>query len=226
MVKRLFAIIAVLMLTGCLSSDDDNGSDQQEVMITLEEGVHYTVLPESKHIDHGTASKVTVTAFVRYGCSLCQELDPKLEAFLDSYGEGAELIKKPYLQKGFPVIELHAKIFFIRQEVEATDNIDEKLFDLTLNDMLGLELEDMIVKYGEFFEGYGMSAEDFNAKLESEDMKNNMAEAKAFQDKMEVDGTPRVFVGAKYFLTNGAFDTFDEMVKGVEQLIALVESEK
>ena len=225
--KRLFALFTVLILTGCLSSnDEDNDSDQMEVMITLEEGVHYTVIPESQHITHGTPSKVTVTAFFRYGCSLCHEFDPKLEAFLKSYGDGAELIKTPYVKEGLPVIELHAKIFFIRQEVETDDDIDEKLFDLTLNGLVGLEIEDMVVKYAEFFEDYGISSEDFNAKLESDEMKDKMAEAKAFQDKMGVDGTPRVFVGSKYFITNNAFDTFDDMVKGVEQLIALVGSEK
>jgi thiol:disulfide interchange protein DsbA len=135
--------------------------------------------------------------------------------------EGVQLVQSPAIWN--EPMKLHAKVFFIVQNMPNNQPIHAALFaeimDLREVRDLKLQTEELAV----FLKGYGLSEADFKQQLSSVEINKKLQRAIELMSQSKIEGTPSILVNGRYLVLN-------ESAKTVEQIMDitsfLVEKEK
>ena len=201
-----------------MSSSEEMSSSSQDSIVAYEEGTHFRLLPDSMQVrDLGDTSRITVTEFFWYGCSRCLEFNPLIHDLTDNHPDSVELYKIPL--NGLGVKELHAQIYYIRKSIDTEDNLDSMLFDLTVNNIGTESKEEQIVEYKKLFENYGMTSEEFDTMLESDELADYMNSIDSLAARLNITTTPLVIVDGRYRVLAGGFEEDHEMIPATDYLI-------
>ncbi|PKG56714.1 MULTISPECIES: thiol:disulfide interchange protein DsbA/DsbL [unclassified Shewanella] len=210
--KLLTLLLLTFMVAGC---GDNKVVDTASGYI---EGVNYRTLATPIATD---SEQIEVMEFFWYGCPHCESFEKPLHQWQKVMPEGVELVQSPAIWN--EPMKLHAKVFFIVQNMPNNQPIHAALFaeimDLREVRDLKLQTEELAV----FLKGYGLSEADFKQQLSSVEINKKLQRAIELMSQSKIEGTPSILVNGRYLVLN-------ESAKTVEQIMDitsfLVEKEK
>ncbi len=201
--KKFFSVL-VLVLVAQLSQ------------AAVKEGVNYQVIAKPQPTaDTGT---IEVLELFWYGCPHCYQLEPEIEAWLETKPDDVTFIRLPAILG--PTWELGARAFYTADLLGVTDKIHTPMFERLHKQRKPLRNADDVKA---FFVERGVSAEDFDKTFNSFAVITRTNRAKQARDMYGITGVPALVV-------NGKYRTTAELAGGNRQLLevvnALVEQER
>ena len=225
--KKVLLISIIFLFTACdfLKGEDDSTNNQAVPNPSnYSADVHYAKVTDSD-IMASNPSKVIVHKFFKYICGHCMEMTPLIDDLIQSkYQAEVEYVKVPVSGDGVKL--LHAKLFFLKHKANTSDNLDSLLFTLTdMHKKEGYEIEQQKESYKGFFSRYGITGEQFDTFLMSQEVQDSLDVAANTMKALDVTGTPTIVVGGKYRINTDYFNDDHDIMPLVEYLIEVVQSE-
>ncbi|ABV85763.1 thiol:disulfide interchange protein DsbA/DsbL [Shewanella pealeana] len=210
MIKILVTLFLVLAMSAC-SEPSHLGSDGNYVA-----GVHYrelaTPIPAS-------GDDISVTEFFWYGCPHCELFEKPLHKWQQTMADGVVLVQSPAVWN--EAMKLHAKVFFIVQQMPDKQKIHAALF----NEIVGLreitDLDEQQAKLSDFLAGYGLSEQAFNDKLNSADIISKLKQAMLLMSSAGIQGTPTILVNGRYIILNESANSAEQVMDIASYLVEL-----
>jgi thiol:disulfide interchange protein DsbA len=210
--KLLTLLLLTFIVAGCGDNEIiDAGSGYTE-------GVNYRVLATPMVTD---SEQIEVMEFFWYGCPHCESFEKPLHQWQKTMAEGVRLVQSPAIWN--EPMKLHAKVFFIAQNMPNSEPIHAALFSkvMDLREVRDLNLQ--TEELASFLKGYGLSKADFKQQLSSVEINKKLQHAIELMSQSKIEGTPSILVNGRYLVLN-------ESAKTVEQIMDitsfLVEKEK
>lgn len=169
----------------------------------------------NEHIRGPVNAPVTLVEYSDFQCPACRTYEPTLKNLLVQYDQELRII-----YRHFPLTSLHKNAQKAAYASEAA-NLQGKFWEM--HDML-FNTQDKWSDSSEpetFFLDYarslGLDQEKFKKDMESEEVKNVVAEQARAGEQQNLTGTPTFFLNGKLFTPPQTYDGFSQAV--VEQLI-------
>ncbi len=194
--------------------------------ISLEYGVDYEIL--EKKINLKLEGKDNIVEFFLLSCPHCQSLEAKLRLWLNTKNNETKMKKIP------AVVESHewiydATIYQTLLQMNANNEVMNGLFDLYINQMNKYNLinnekvvDDKILATPtiddiyNYIELKGFKKEEFKKIMESENLKNNLADLQDVFISVNPESVP-------IFIVNGRFKILGLNAKNEEDLFKLID---
>lgn len=165
-----------------------------------------------------TPGKVEVVEVFWFGCPHCFTFLPSMEQYAKNKPDYVAVRHMPAIFRDSWVA--HARAFYTAELLGVEDKIHRPLFETIHLRKQPLDTQEELMK---FFEGYGVSNEDFNKTYNSFAVETLLRKSQVMQQRYGVRGTPTVIVNGKYRVSGSLAGSPDDMIKVIE---ALVEREK
>ena len=210
MKKLLTLLLLTFVVVGC---GDKNTIDANYV-----EGVNYRALA-TPIVTSG--EQVEVMEFFWYGCPHCESFEKPLHQWQKTMAADVRLVQSPAIWND--LMKLHAKVFFIVQNMPAGDKAHAALFQevMGLREIRDIKLQTQ--KMAEFLQRFGLSQTDFERQLASAEINQQLAQAIKLMSQSEIDGTPSIVVNGRYLVLNQSAKSFEQVL---DMARFLVEKEK
>ncbi|GIU16480.1 MULTISPECIES: thiol:disulfide interchange protein DsbA/DsbL [unclassified Shewanella] len=209
--KKILALMCfALAIAGCSepSNLDANGN--------YVKGVHYRELANPIP---ASSNDITVTEFFGYGCPHCELFEKPLHKWEETLSDSVVLVQSPAVWN--EAMKLHAKVFFITQQLENSKQIHGALF----NEIIGLRevssLSEQQAKLAAFLSDYGLSEQEFNALLNSADIVSKLKQAMLLMSSAEIQGTPTLLVNGRYIILNESASSVEQVMDIASYLVEL-----
>lgn len=180
------------------------------------EGVHYRALAAPIP---ASSDSISVTEFFWYGCPHCELFEKPLHNWEKTMANGVSLVQSPAVWS--EAMKLHAKVFFIVQQMENKQQVHAALF----NEIIGLRevrgLSEQQAKLGAFLSGYGLSEPEFTEKLNSVDITSKLKQAIQLMSSAEIQGTPTILVNGRYIVLNESASSAEQVMDIAGYLVEL-----
>lgn len=182
----------------------------------LAEGEDYRLLsPAQPKISE--TDKVEVAEFFQYGCGGCYQFEPHLDAWAaDGKPENVELVRVHVAWNA--LARLHAQAFYTAQALGKADEMHSAFFAEIHQNRNSLETEQ---KLAEFFEGFGVSREDFTKTFNSFSVHTNVQRAEELTRRFRVGSTPTIIVDGKYVTDGSMAGSYGNWFEIINKLAAL-----
>jgi thiol:disulfide interchange protein DsbA len=185
----------------------------------FEEGSHYSRVDPPQ--PGGLGEQIQVREFFWYGCGACSSLEPHLQGWLKRKPGNVDFIRIPMATEN-PVMDLHARTFYVLELMGADPVIHEKIFEaINVQDRKLRTLDEM----EEFLAEEGIDVQVYRNTLTIDLVNSSIRRAKklASEKVFNVNRVPTVIVDGKYVAGwLGGADT----IKLTEYLIEKVRREK
>ena len=146
---------------------------------------------ESSPIYGNERAPVTIIVFADFECPHCRAEAPKLRQTVDQFRGRARLIFKHFPLSSHP----RAKQAAIATEAAKQQGKFWEMHDIVFENQTALEDED-IVRYAQ---DIGLDMGKFRAAYESKLGRDQVESDRALGEKLEITGTPAVFINGRYF---------------------------
>ncbi|ABZ75066.1 DSBA oxidoreductase [Shewanella halifaxensis HAW-EB4] len=214
MKKRLVSLFLTFAMIAC--SEPSKLDVDGNLVEGFVEGVHYrtlaTPIPASN-------DDISVTEFFWYGCPHCQLFEKPLHDWEKTMADGVTLVQSPAVWS--EAMKLHAKVFFIVQQMENMQQVHAALFE----EIVGLrevrDLNEQQAKLGVFLSGYGLTQQKFNEKLNSADIISKLKQAIQLMSSAEINGTPTILVNGRYIVLNDSASSAKQVMDIASYLVEL-----
>jgi thiol:disulfide interchange protein DsbA len=113
--------------------------------------------------------------------------------------------------------ENHARAFYTAQVLGIADKVHRPIFEAIHEGNRRLETREELAA---FFEGFGVSGDEFDATFNSFAVETLMRKSKVMQQRYGVRGTPSVIVNGKYRVSGSLAGSYPNVIKVVEALAA------
>ena len=199
MKKLLTLLLLTFVVVGC---GDKNAIDANYV-----EGVNYRALA-TPIVTSG--EQVEVMEFFWYGCPHCESFEKPLHQWQKTMAADVRLVQSPAIWND--LMKLHAKVFFIVQNMPAGDKAHAALFQevMGLREIRDIKLQTQ--KMAEFLQRFGLSLTDFERQLASAEINQQLAQAIKLMSQSEIDGTPSIVVNGRYLVLNQSAKSFEQVL--------------
>lgn len=199
MKKLLTLLLLTFVVVGC---GDKNAIDANYV-----EGVNYSALA-TPIVTSG--EQVEVMEFFWYGCPHCESFEKPLHQWQKTMAADVRLVQSPAIWND--LMKLHAKVFFIVQNMPAGDKAHAALFQevMGLREIRDIKLQTQ--KMAEFLQRFGLSQTDFERQLASAEINQQLAQAIKLMSQSEIDGTPSIVVNGRYLVLNQSAKSFEQVL--------------
>ncbi|GIU03355.1 thiol:disulfide interchange protein DsbA [Shewanella sp. c952] len=199
MKKLLTLLLLTFVVVGC---GDKNAIDANYV-----EGVNYRALA-TPIVTSG--EQVEVMEFFWYGCPHCESFEKPLHQWQKTMAADVRLVQSPAIWND--LMKLHAKVFFIVQNMPAGDKAHAALFQevMGLREIRDIKLQTQ--KMAEFLQRFGLSQTDFERQLASAEINQQLAQAIKLMSQSEIDGTPSIVVNGRYLVLNQSAKSFEQVL--------------
>jgi thiol:disulfide interchange protein DsbA len=184
----------------------------------FKEDMHYAkVLPQQPG---GLGERIQVREFFWYGCGACSDLEPHLQEWLKHKPETVDFIRIPLTSENNPVIDLHARTYYVLELMGVDPAIHEKIFDVISKQGRKLKTLDEMAK---FLAEEGVDVAVYRNTLNIRVVNASIEKAAKLKKIYDANRVPTVIVDGKYVARwLGGRDT----VKLTEYLIDKVRREK
>jgi thiol:disulfide interchange protein DsbA len=185
-------------------------------------GVNYRLL-ENPQPPGVAAGKVEVVEAFWYGCSHCYALDPLLEEWKEKKPAYIEFVRVPVIWSALH--RQHAKIYYTLQALHRPELHRAVFTAIHMRHLVLTDREEARARalQLEFFSGFGVTAQEFDAAYDSMSVAMNMQRAESFTRTFAVDSVPGIFVNGKYGTSAGEAGSESQLIQLIN---ALAESEK
>ncbi|MEZ9196877.1 thiol:disulfide interchange protein DsbA/DsbL [Shewanella sp. 10N.286.54.B9] len=199
MKKLLTLLLLTFVVVAC---GDKNAIDANYV-----EGVNYRALA-TPIVTSG--EQIEVMEFFWYGCPHCESFEQPLHQWHKTMAADVALVQSPAMWND--LMKLHAKVFFIVQNMTDGDKAHAALFQevMELREIRDIKLQTQ--KLAEFMQGYGLSKAEFMQQLASVEVNQQLAQAIKLMSQSEIDGTPSIVVNGRYLVLNQSAKSFEQVL--------------
>lgn len=183
-----------------------------------DEGIDYAVI-EPAQPTTAPADKIEVLELFWYGCPHCFMLEPKLNQWLAKKPADVIFMRMPAAVN--PNWALHAKIYYVAQELEVLDKIHTPLFDAIHNQHRKL---DSLAALADFFAEQGVNKEIFYKTFNHSFFVHTQSQRSAIMpDRYGITGVPTLIVDGRYRLNaQMAGGSNENMLKILDEVLAKV----
>lgn len=180
----------------------------------LVEGKDYEVI-EAPGPFAPLAGKIEVAEVFGYTCPHCAHFEPILEAWANKLPKDVRFTPVPAVFGGY--WDSYARAYYAADQLGVAKRSHAAMFD-ALHEKGSLPLTNVSPEeLAGFYKDYGVSAPQFNTALKSDAVEAKLAAAKAFAQRVKVQGTPSLVINGKY-LVKGT--SFEGMLRNADALIA------
>jgi thiol:disulfide interchange protein DsbA len=162
-----------------------------------------------------TGDKVEVVDVFWYGCPHCFKFLPSMEQFEKGKPDYVTIRRMPAIFR--ENWENHARAFYTAQVLGIADKVHRPIFEAIHEGNRRLETREELAA---FFEGFGVSGDEFDATFNSFAVETLMRKSKVMQQRYGVRGTPSVIVNGKYRVSGSLAGSYPNVIKVVEALAA------
>ena len=177
------------------------------------EGTHYQEISDPvRTVD---PSKIEVTEVFWYGCPHCYAMEPLIENWEQGLAEDVVFVRSPGMWN--EMMETHAKIYYVAEELGALDKIHGAAFDAIHQRGNYLQTEEAV---RQFFVAQGVDPAEFDEAWSSFGINSAVRQAGARMRDYGVRGVPSLVVNGKYLITaGGAVPTQQDMLEIADYLV-------
>lgn len=199
MKKLLTLLILTFVVIGC--------GDKNALEANYVEGVNYRALATPIATN---GEQIEVMEFFWYGCPHCESFEQPLHQWQKTMAADVDLVQSPAIWND--LMKLHAKVFFIVQNMADADKAHAALFQevMGLREIRDIKLQTQ--KLAEFLQRFGLSQIDFERQLASAEINQQLAQAIKLMSQSEVDGTPSIVVNGRYLVLNQSAKSFEQVL--------------
>lgn len=154
-------------------------------------GKDYTVLSNPGKVEK--PGMIEVREFFWYGCPHCFKLEPFVAAWLNTKPANVNFLRTPAAMN--PVWEQNARGYYTVELMGLTNKVHKPLFDAI--NLKNQRLFDQ-ASLANFYKGYGVDSNKFNAMYNSFAVSGKIAQSKQLAQAYQLDGVPAMVVNGKY----------------------------
>jgi thiol:disulfide interchange protein DsbA len=177
-----------------------------------QEGQHYDAIDAASNMPD---DKVVVTEAFAYPCPACRNFLPVITAWAEQAPDYVEVQKLPVALR--PSWAPFARAYYTAQVMDLGPEAHEKTFKALHDERQRItSMEDI----GKLYEEFGVDAGEFVEMSESFAVESQMGRNRTEVRRFGIRGTPSVIVQGKYRMKLRAFDSYQEMMRAVDVLVA------
>ncbi|MEW8195723.1 MAG: thiol:disulfide interchange protein DsbA/DsbL, partial [Candidatus Thiodiazotropha sp.] len=159
--------------------------------------------------------KIEVIEFFWYGCPHCYQMEPQLEAWLESKPENVSFVRVPApLNNKWTV---HAQFFYAAEILGLTEKLHKPLFEALHDKKRKLYDKDSLI---EFAVEQGVDKQKFIDALNSFGVYVKVQNARKLGQRYQLDGVPAIGINGKYKTSGSLAGSYSRMFEIVSQLVA------
>jgi thiol:disulfide interchange protein DsbA len=159
--------------------------------------------------------KVEVVEFFWYGCPHCYQMEPQLEAWLESKPENVSFVRVPApLNNKWTV---HAQFYYAAEILGLTEKLHLPLFEAMHVKKRRLFDRDSLI---DFAVEQGVDKQKFIDALDSFGVYVKVQNARKLGQRYQLDGVPAIGINGKYKTSGSLAGSYDKMFEIVSQLVA------
>jgi thiol:disulfide interchange protein DsbA len=179
------------------------------------EGQHYRRIAPSTQRTSSSPDQVEVAEFFMHSCIHCYNLEPYVQAWLESKPDYINFVRVPTTWN--PTVRMHAQAFYTAEALGKVEEMHQPMFrEMHVNGNY-LETPDAMAN---FFESHGVSREDFSAIFNSFSITTKVNQADELGRRYRVDSTPTIIINGKYTTGTGMAGGYEELFELIEALAA------
>lgn len=178
------------------------------------EGRHYTLISPAQPTNT-PPGQVEVNEFFMHSCIHCYNLEPFIEAWLQTKPDFINFVRVPTTWDEVRI--LHAQAYYAAESLDVVDEIMMPFFR-EFHDV-GNYLETP-AKLTSFFGRFGVSAEEFENHFSSFSVITKVNNAAQLGQRYRIDSTPQLVVNGKYRLGVDSAGGTDQLFELIELLAA------
>ncbi|MCL1093942.1 thiol:disulfide interchange protein DsbA/DsbL [Shewanella kaireitica] len=199
MKKLLTLLLLTFVVIGC--------GDKNALEANYVEGVNYRALATPIATN---GEQIEVMEFFWYGCPHCESFEQPLHQWQKTMAADVDLVQSPAIWND--LMKLHAKVFFIVQNMADSDKAHAALFQevMALREIRDSKLQTQ--KLADFLQNFGLSQADFERQLASAEINQQLAQAIEVMAQSEIDGTPSIVVNGRYLVLNQSANSFEQVL--------------
>ncbi|GAA5524567.1 thiol:disulfide interchange protein DsbA [Microbulbifer aestuariivivens] len=189
-------ILLLALLFSITACAEDNGQ--------FKAGQHYQVLPQP--VPQRDQSTIEVTELFWYGCGHCYDFEPLLKSWKGGIAEGVTVKKIPAIWQ--PVMEIHARMFYVADAMGVLDTMHEPIFKAIAQQRkmfaqrAGRDWNADNDAIAALFEEHGADGEKAVKLMNSFAVNSKVKQGMANQRAYQLSGTPEVVVAGKYRISS------------------------
>ena len=207
-IKNIFII--VFMVTVNLSSSTIANSPKKS---EFTEGLQYQRI-ESTAATHNKGERIEVLEFFLYACPHCNNLEPKLKAWLKNKPDNVDFRRIPAIVG--PSWADQAKVYYTAEKLGIVDRIHEALFKSIHEEGKQYYNESSVM---EFFLSQGVKPQNFLEAYNSLEVTEKTSQARIMTVKYGLRGVPAMVVNGKYKTAQYFTGSQELMLSVVDMLI-------
>ncbi len=165
------------------------------------EGVQYRLVENPQRIASG--SKAEVAEFFSYGCHICYDIEPSLEAWIKANGDRIDFIRvthgPDFFRRSWGV---YGQSYYALETLGAADRLNGPLFKAIHQDKERLDSQ---ARMADFVAKQGVDKKAFTAAYDSFAVRTKLKQAQAQWERFGVLllGTPAFVINGKYVVSPG-----------------------
>jgi thiol:disulfide interchange protein DsbA len=212
--------VAALLLAAC-------SQHSAAAPAAFQAGRDYVEIPQSSPAPQPqpqpASTSVLVQEFFWYGCPHCYAFDPTLRDWL-SHAPAVVKFERVPATLGRPVGEVHARAFYIAQDLGALATLHPALFAAIHEEHRPLDTMEALRNF--FAEKAGIAPTAFDATAASPEVQQQLQRAAELVRRDGVMAVPSMVVDGRYLTDGEKAGSFDRMLKIVDFLIDKVRKER
>jgi len=208
--KRLIGVITLLITFWCTP-----GVSKELAPVKKEhhEGLQYQRIEPAVET-RSSEGRVEVVELFLYACPHCNELDPKLDAWLEDKSEYVDLRRIPAIV-GPPWAD-QAKVYYTAEKLGILDRAHGAIFKAIHEDGVQFASDRSVM---EFFVSLGVKPEDFASAYTSEEVTESVSQARVMTVKYGIRGVPALIVNGKYRTAQYFTGTQETLLEVLDMLV-------
>lgn len=200
--RWLFALLLPLLATFAMAAD-------KEYM----EGAEYLRLANPQPTS--AAGKVEVVELFMYTCPHCRDLEPNLNAWLETKPDDVVFVRIPAIFR--TKSELYAKAYFTAEQLGVLEKIHTALFDaLHVKKQKIIDAESL----RDFFVAQGVDPTGFDKAFNSFSVSVKVNNARLMTRRYAITGVPTLIVNGKFSTSGTLAGSRDGIIDVVNYLVA------
>ena len=179
---------------------------------TFREGVDYELLQQPGKVE--VPGKIEVREFFSFSCPHCFRLESFTSEWKPKQAEDVNFVMTPAaMRKDWEPL---AHAYYVAEALGKLEQIKPDLFDAIHVKQKKLYTQPELAG---FFNGYGVSEDDFNKLYNSFSVRVKVRQATALAKTYRLRGVPALVVNAKYLVKTQNDKTFADMLEVVDFLV-------
>jgi thiol:disulfide interchange protein DsbA len=190
----------------------------QKQLPGLTEGTDYRYIEDGKPYRATPPGKIEVAEVFGYWCPHCAHFAPMLEKWKTTMPANAQLVLVPAM---FDPNDAYARLFFIAEGANAVNITHDRIFR-AVHDTSELPRKATIQQLTTYYLGLpGVNAKAFAAAQADEaTLQAKAANARDFQMRSNIPGTPSLVIAGKYLVLGNSFESMLDNARRVILAVA------